>query len=55
VSTLADSPSAQRQGVALDMGKDQSTVTFEADPAAARRSGLNLGAKLLRLAIEVCQ
>ena len=55
VLTVADSPGAMRQGVALNMGTKQGKVTFEASLAAARGNGLNLSSKLLRLATEVRQ
>jgi hypothetical protein len=55
VLTVADSPGAMRQGVALNMGTSQNRVTFEANLAAARGNGLNLSSKLLNLASEVRQ
>ncbi len=55
VLTVADSPGAMRQGVALNMGTRESKVTFEANLAAARGNGLNLSSKLLTLASEVRQ
>lgn len=55
VLTLADSPGAMRQGVALNMGVAQGKITFEANLVAARGAGLNLSSKLLRLATEVQQ
>lgn len=55
VLTVADSPGAMRQGVILNMGTRQSVVTFDANLAAARDSGLNLSSKLLNLASEVRQ
>lgn len=55
VLTLADSPGAMRQGVALNMGVVQGKVSFEANLQAARAAGLNLSSKLLRLATEVVQ
>jgi hypothetical protein len=53
VLTVADSPGAARQGAALNMAVDQNRVTFEANLQAARSAGINLSAKLLRLATEV--
>jgi hypothetical protein len=53
--TVADSPGAAAQGVALNMGVAQSRITFEANLQAARAAGLNLSSKLLRLATEVRQ
>ena len=55
VLTVADSPGAMRQGVALNLGTRQSRVIFEANLAAARGNGLNLSSKLLNLASEVRQ
>ena len=55
VLTVADTPGAMRQGVALNMAVSQGRVTFEANLQAARRAGLNLSSKLLRLATEVKQ
>ena len=55
VLTVADTPGAMRQGVALNMAISQGKVTFEANLQAARSAGLNLSSKLLRLATEVKQ
>jgi len=55
VLTVADSPGAMRKGVALNMTVVDGKVTFEANLQAARRAGLNLSSKLLRLATEVQQ
>ncbi len=55
VLTLADSPGATRQGVALNMSVAQNKITFEANLEAARAARLNLSSKLLRLAAEVRQ
>ena len=55
VLTVADSPGRLRQGVGINMGHEQSKITFEANLAAARGNGLNLSSKLLRLASEVQQ
>lgn len=55
VLSVADSPGAMRQGVALNIGTRQGRVTFEANLAAARGNGLNLSSKLLNLASEVRQ
>jgi len=55
VLTVADSPSAAAQGVALNMSVAQNKITFEANLQAARAAGLNLSSKLLRLATEVRQ
>lgn len=53
--TVADSPGAAQQGVALNMAVTRNKVTFEANLAAARAAGLTLSSKLLRLATEVIQ
>jgi hypothetical protein len=55
VLTVADSPGAARQGVALNMAINQNKVSFEANLKAARAARLNLSSKLLRLATEVIQ
>jgi hypothetical protein len=55
VLTVADSPGAARQGVAINMGTENNKVNFEANLGAARGNGLNLSSKLLRLAREVYQ
>jgi hypothetical protein len=55
VLTVADSPGAAQQGVALNMEVANSRVTFEANLRAARAAGLALSSKLLRLATEVHQ
>jgi len=55
VLTVADSPGAGRQGVALNMNVENDRVTFEANLHAARAAHLNLSSKLLRLATEVRQ
>jgi YfiR/HmsC-like len=55
VLTVADSPGAARQGVALNMAVVQNKVSFEANLRAARAAHLNLSSKLLRLATEVIQ
>ena len=55
VLTMADTPGAVHQGVAINMTTEQDTIHFEANAAAARNSGLVLSSKLLRLATEVYQ
>jgi hypothetical protein len=55
VLTVADSPGAAQQGVALNMNVANSRVTFEANLRAARAANLALSSKLLRLATEVHQ
>jgi YfiR/HmsC-like len=53
--TVADSPRAARQGVALNMAVVQNKVSFEANLQAAHAAQLNISSKLLRLATEVIQ
>lgn len=55
VLTVADSPGAARQGVALNMAVVQNRIAFEANLKAARAARLVLSSKLLRLATEVQQ
>lgn len=55
VLTVADSPGAARQGVALNMAVMQNRVTFEANLQATRAARISLSSKLLRLATEVRQ
>jgi hypothetical protein len=55
VLTVADSPGAARQGVALNMAVERNRITFEANLLAARAAHLDLSSKLLRLATEVFQ
>ncbi len=55
VLTVADTPGAMRQGVALNMETERDRITFTANLAAARQNRLTLSAKLLRLATEVHQ
>lgn len=55
VLTLADSPDAALQGVALNMILRQARVDFEVNIKAAREAGLNFSSKLLRLAKEIHQ
>ncbi len=55
VLTVADSPGAARQGVALNMALAQNKISFQANLQAARAAKLNLSSKLLRLATEVQQ
>jgi hypothetical protein len=53
--TVADSPGAGRQGVALNMFTEENKILFEANPGAAHGNRLVLSSKLLRLAKEVHQ
>lgn len=55
VLTVADSAGAMQQGVMLNMVVAQGRITFQANLGAARRAGLTLSSKLLRLATEVTQ
>ncbi len=55
VLTISDSAGALRRGIALNLNLAQSRVTFEANLAAARASGLKLSSKLLNLATEVLE
>ena len=55
VLTVADSPGAAREGVALNMALAQNKISFQANLLAARAAKLNLSSKLLRLASEVQQ
>jgi hypothetical protein len=55
VLTVADTPGAAKQGVALNMVVVQGKVAFEANLAAARRARLKLSSKLLQLATQVLQ
>lgn len=55
VLTVADTPGAAREGVAINMILEQNKVAFEANLGAARGQGLDLSSKLLRLAREVYQ
>jgi hypothetical protein len=53
VLTIADSPGAVRDGVAINMLNDANRVSFEVNLDAAHKQGLNLSFRLLRLATEV--
>lgn len=53
--TIADSPGAASQGVALNMRVLNNKVTFQANLQAVRSARLNLSSKLLRLATDVIQ
>jgi hypothetical protein len=55
VLTIADSPGAAQQGVAINMAVTQNKVTFEVNLRAARAARLSLSSKLLRVATEVFQ
>lgn len=51
--TIADSPGAVRDGVAINMRTDTDRVAFEVNLEAVHGQGLNLSFQLLRLADEV--
>ena len=53
VLTIADTPGAAQQGVALNMDVVKNKITFEANLTAARAANLKLSSKLLSLATEV--
>lgn len=53
VLTVAESPNAARLGVMLNLRLSEGRITFEANQGAARRAGLTLSSKMLRLATEV--
>ena len=53
VLTVADSPNAAREGVAINMALRDSKVLFEVNLRAVHGARLNLSSKLLRLAREV--
>jgi hypothetical protein len=55
VLTIADTPGAASQGVALNLSFRGDRITFEANVSAARDAHLSLSSKLLRLATEVRQ
>lgn len=55
VLTVADTPGAARQGVAINMGMEQNKILFEVNLGAAHDNGLALSSKLLRLAKEIYQ
>jgi len=55
ILTIADSKNAANEGVALNMGIAKNKIIFEANLKAARRAGLTLSARLLRLATKVYQ
>lgn len=53
VLTVADTPGAAGRGVVLNMETKENRIVFEANLTAARANGLNLSARLLRLAMDV--
>ncbi|WP_240143683.1 YfiR family protein [Nitrosomonas sp. JL21] len=55
VLTITDIPGSTQQGVMLTMTLKDGKVTFEANLASAKKSGLRLSSQLLRFATEVYQ
>ncbi|PTN11072.1 YfiR family protein [Nitrosomonas aestuarii] len=55
ILTLADSPGAAIQGVAINMALSNEKIVFEINLSEARSSGLNISARLLNLAVKVYQ
>ncbi len=53
VLVVGEAEDFARQGGAIGFVKDGATVKFEANPKAAMRNGLSIGAKLLRVARSV--
>jgi hypothetical protein len=53
--TMADSPGAARQGVALNLTLNRNKISFEGNLLAASAGQVKLSSKLLRLATEVIQ
>ena len=53
ILTVAESPEAARLGVMLNLRFSGERISFEANQGAARRAGLTLSSKMLRLATEV--
>jgi hypothetical protein len=51
--TIADSPGAVRDGVAINMRNEADRIAFEVNLVAVHAQGLNLSFQLLRLADEV--
>ena len=55
VLSVADSPGALDAGVMLNMDSSSGRISFAANLATARRQGIALSARLLKLATEVRQ
>ncbi len=53
ILTLADSPGATTEGVAINMTLSNEKIVFEINLREARNSGLNISARLLNLAVKV--
>ena len=55
ILTLADSPNATAQGIAINMSLINEKIVFEINLIKARASGLDISSKLLQLATKVHQ
>ncbi|MBY0474118.1 MAG: YfiR family protein [Nitrosomonas sp.] len=55
ILTVADTPGTASKGIVLNMAVKEGKVTFEANIAKAKRSGLKLSSQLLRFASEIYQ
>lgn len=55
ILTVSDTPGAAQKGTVLNMTVKEGKITFEANIARARKSGLKLSSQLLRFASEVYQ
>jgi len=55
ILTLADSPNATAQGIAINMRLTNDKIVFEINLAKVRGAGLDISSKLLQLAVKVHQ
>ena len=55
ILTLADSPNATAQGIAINMSLINEKIVFEINLTKVRASGLDISSKLLQLAVKVHQ
>jgi hypothetical protein len=55
ILTLADSPNATAQGIAINMSLSNEKIVFEINLAKVRETGLDISSKLLQLAVKVHQ
>lgn len=55
ILTLADSPNAAVQGIAINMSLINEKIVFEINLVKVRASGLDISSKLLQLAVKVHQ
>ncbi|WP_242447096.1 YfiR family protein [Nitrosomonas supralitoralis] len=55
ILTVSDTPGAAQKGTVLNMTVKEGKITFEANIARAKKSGLKLSSQLLRFASEVYQ